>query len=30
MLDNWILILYFAGIFAIGFYFSRRERTSRD
>jgi len=30
MLDNSILIAYFAGIFAIGFYFARKERTSKD
>jgi len=30
MLDNTILIAYFAGIFAIGFYFARKERTSKD
>jgi SSS family solute:Na+ symporter len=30
MLDNTILVAYFLGIFAIGFYHSRRERTARD
>ncbi|MBM3736064.1 MAG: sodium/solute symporter [Acidobacteria bacterium] len=30
MLDTAILILYFAATLAVGFYFSRRERTSRD
>ena len=30
MLDNAILALYFVVIFAVGFYHSRKERTSRD
>ena len=30
MLDTTILIAYFLGIFAIGFHFARKERTSRD
>ncbi len=30
MLDTSILILYFAVTFAVGFYFARKERTSRD
>lgn len=30
MIDNVILALYFIVIFAVGFYFSRKERTSRD
>lgn len=30
VLDNAILIVYFVFVFAVGFWFSRRERTSRD
>ena len=30
MLDNLILVAYFLGIFAIGFHFARKERTSRE
>ncbi len=30
MLDTAVIILYFAAVFAIGFYHSRRERTSTD
>ncbi len=30
MLDNLILIVYFLGIFSIGFHFARKERTSRE
>lgn len=30
MLDTAILVAYFAVTFAVGFYFSRKERTSRD
>jgi SSS family solute:Na+ symporter len=30
MLDTGILVLYFAVVFAVGFYFARKERTSRD
>ncbi len=30
MIDTTILVLYFAVTFAVGFYHSRRERTSRD
>lgn len=30
MIDNAILVLYFAVVFAVGFHFSRKERTSRD
>jgi len=30
MLDNGVLVLYFLAIFAVGFYHSRREKTTRD
>lgn len=30
MLDTGIIVLYFAVVFAVGFYFSRGERTSKD
>lgn len=30
MIDTVILVLYFAIVFAVGFYHSRKERTSRD
>jgi SSS family solute:Na+ symporter len=30
MLDTFIIVVYFAAVFAIGFYHSRKERTSSD
>jgi SSS family solute:Na+ symporter len=30
MLDNLVIAVYFAAVFAVGFYHSRKERTSKD